>query len=289
LELSTSHPSSNYSSTSTGHRTLTSLPWHPCLPFRSTSDAIHQKPRLGGSCLLWCDRCRQYELSSRKVSVASQATSSLKLRLYSDLSCKRCSWWWCLRMRKQRRFVNASLATLLMTLTGWTCQWRDTVVSVREYLLGVSIELERRRVTQDEPDNVRRQLELAAYFTHCQLQPPHMQIALRSAIGAFAKANNHATAAKFARRLLELNPDPKIVAQVCCIRCSQWRRVEFLHRRVNGLRQAIETPGMQWRFPTTSLPNLISVQPRIRRFTRGHHRYTARIRMRRSCPNSRGN
>ena len=85
----------------------------------------------------------------------------------------------------------------------------------REYLLGVSIELERRRVTQEEPDNVRRSLELAAYFTHCQLQPAHLQIALRSAITVFAKANNHATAAKFARRLLDLNPDPKIVAQVC--------------------------------------------------------------------------
>lgn len=93
-------------------------------------------------------------------------------------------------------------------------QWRDLVTMAREYLLGVSVELERRRVNQEEPENVRRNLELAAYFTHCQLQPAHLQIALRSAIGAFAKANNHATAAKFARRLLELNPDPKIVAQV---------------------------------------------------------------------------
>ena len=84
----------------------------------------------------------------------------------------------------------------------------------REYLLGVSLELERRRVAQENPDNVRRSLELAAYFTHCKLQPAHLQIALRSAIGVFAKANNHATAAKFARRLLDLNPDPKIVAQV---------------------------------------------------------------------------
>lgn len=88
------------------------------------------------------------------------------------------------------------------------------MTTAREYLLGVSIELERRRIAQDEPDNVRRSLELAAYFTHCQLQPQHMQIALRSAIGVFAKANNHATAAKLARRLLDLNPDPKIVAQV---------------------------------------------------------------------------
>ena len=85
----------------------------------------------------------------------------------------------------------------------------------REYLLGVSIELERRRIAQEEPDNVRRSLELAAYFTHCQMQPPHLQIALRSAITTFARANNNGTAAKFARRLLELNPDPKIVANVC--------------------------------------------------------------------------
>ena len=84
----------------------------------------------------------------------------------------------------------------------------------REYLLGVTLELERRRIAQENPDNVKRSLELAAYFTHCRMQPAHLQIALRSAIGVFAKANNHATAAKFARRLLDLNPDPKIVAQV---------------------------------------------------------------------------
>lgn len=94
-------------------------------------------------------------------------------------------------------------------------QWRETVTSAREYLLGVSIELERRRVAQEEPDNAIRNLELAAYFTHCQLQPLHLQIALRSAIGIFSKANNHAHAARFARRLLELNPPAKIVAQVC--------------------------------------------------------------------------
>jgi coatomer subunit alpha len=88
------------------------------------------------------------------------------------------------------------------------------VTTAREYLLGVSIELERRRVAEEEPDNLRRNLELAAYFTNCQMQPPHLQIALRSAIGVFAKANNHADAARFARRLIDLKPDPKIVAQV---------------------------------------------------------------------------
>ncbi|KIJ61628.1 hypothetical protein HYDPIDRAFT_31228 [Hydnomerulius pinastri MD-312] len=111
------------------------------------------------------------------------------------------------------RSVLQALLLVVVASDAEAKEWRDTVVSAREYLLGVSIELERRRIAQDEPDNVRRSLELAAYFTHCQLQAPHMQIALRSAIGVFAKANNHATAAKLARRLLELNPDPKIVAQ----------------------------------------------------------------------------
>lgn len=89
------------------------------------------------------------------------------------------------------------------------------VTSAREYLLGVSIELERRRVAQVEPDNIQRNLELAAYFTHCQLQPVHMQIALRSAMAAFRKANNFVHAGRFARRLLDLKPDAKIAATVC--------------------------------------------------------------------------
>ncbi|KAF8348767.1 coatomer subunit alpha-2 [Amanita rubescens] len=91
--------------------------------------------------------------------------------------------------------------------------WRETVTSAREYLLGVSIELERRRVAEQDVGNLKRQLELAAYFTHCQMQPAHLQIALRSAINWFAKANNLAHAARFAKRLLDLKPDPKIVAQ----------------------------------------------------------------------------
>ncbi|KAL0959956.1 hypothetical protein HGRIS_011620 [Hohenbuehelia grisea] len=111
------------------------------------------------------------------------------------------------------RSVLQSLLLVVLSSDDEAKLWRDTVTAAREYLLGVTIELERRRVAEQEPDNVARNLELAAYFTHCQLQPPHMQIALRSAIGVYAKANNQAHAARFAKRLLELKPDPKIVAQ----------------------------------------------------------------------------
>jgi coatomer protein complex subunit alpha (xenin) len=97
------------------------------------------------------------------------------------------------------------------------------VTTAREYLLGVSIELERRRVANEEPDNVKRGLELAAYFTHCQLQPPHLRIAMRSAIQVFTKAGNSGSSGKFARKLLDLDPDPKIVSMVRYTRqCNLW-------------------------------------------------------------------
>lgn len=144
------------------------------------------------------------------------------------------------------------------------------VTLAREYLLGVSIELERRNVAQVDPDNVKRSLELAAYFTHCQLQPPHLQIALRSAIGVFAKANNHATAAKFARRLLELNPDPKIVAQVsyCLLAPLTLLIVLFLHRLVKESQQVTEILEMPLKSTTMSSPSSKSVRRRSLQFTR---------------------
>ena len=66
----------------------------------------------------------------------------------------------------------------------------------------------------DEPDNISRNLELAAYFTHCKLSSTHVQLALRSAMGVFAKSGNHATAAVFARRLIDTSPsDAKVLTQ----------------------------------------------------------------------------
>jgi len=90
---------------------------------------------------------------------------------------------------------------------------QELIALAREYLLGISIELARRELVQEDPSNVRRSLELAAYFTHCRLQPSHQQIALRNAMTVFLKAKNYAAGAKFARRLLELNPAAPVVAK----------------------------------------------------------------------------
>lgn len=76
------------------------------------------------------------------------------------------------------------------------------------------LETERRKLSA-EPENTGRNLELAAYFTHCDLQTAHAQLALRSAMVIFAKAGNSATAAVFAKRLIDSKPsDTKVISSV---------------------------------------------------------------------------
>jgi len=79
---------------------------------------------------------------------------------------------------------------------------KELIIIVKEYVLGLKMELKRREL-KDDPV---RQQELAAYFTHCSLQMPHLRLALQNAMTVCYKAKNLSTAASFARRLLETNP-----------------------------------------------------------------------------------
>ena len=56
--------------------------------------------------------------------------------------------------------------------------------------------------------------QMAAYFTHCNLQPVHLILVLRTALNLFFKLKNFKTAASFARRLPELGPRPDVAQQV---------------------------------------------------------------------------
>ncbi|CAG8443593.1 6189_t:CDS:10 [Acaulospora morrowiae] len=83
----------------------------------------------------------------------------------------------------------------------------------REYVIGLTMEQTRRKYPPDNPENTKRALELAAYFTHCRLQPAHLQLSLRSAMTLNFKAKNCLTASMFARRLLELAPPQNVSTQ----------------------------------------------------------------------------
>jgi len=59
----------------------------------------------------------------------------------------------------------------------------------------------------------KRVCEMAAYFTHCNLQPVHQILTLRTACNLFFKIKNFKTSGSFARRLLELGPKQEVAQQ----------------------------------------------------------------------------
>ena len=82
---------------------------------------------------------------------------------------------------------------------------KELIIIVREYILGLQMELKKRELQNDPV----RQQELAAYFTHCKLQQIHLRLALSNAMTISYRAGNLSTAANFASRLLETNPNEK--------------------------------------------------------------------------------
>lgn len=78
----------------------------------------------------------------------------------------------------------------------------EDVLSVcREYILGLSIELERRSL---EASDIKRNLELAAYFTRTKLQNAHRVNALQVAMTQCFKNKNYSSASYFADELLSV-------------------------------------------------------------------------------------
>ena len=127
------------------------------------------------------------------------------------------------------------------------------------------LETQRQRLVSEEPDNMSRNLDLAAFFTHCKLQPAHVQLALRSAMRVFAKAGNNSTAAVFARRLVDMKPaDSKVVTSVSYdleLFLDQLLTLACVIRLDRSLPLEIVTRGMLSRSRTITLANSISVPP----------------------------
>ncbi|XP_050227134.1 coatomer subunit alpha-2-like [Mercurialis annua] len=103
-----------------------------------------------------------------------------------------------------RQFVNIlhTIPLIVVESRGEVDEVKELIIIVKEYVLALQMELKRREM-KDDPI---RQQELAAYFTHCNLQIPHLRLALLNAMTVCFKAKNVATAATFARRLLDTNP-----------------------------------------------------------------------------------
>lgn len=93
-------------------------------------------------------------------------------------------------------------------------QAKKIIATAREYILAMSIELERRSLDTESPENLKRSLELSAYFTIPKLEVAHRQLALMAAM-KFAFANkNYSSALSFANRMLANGGSPKLLDQV---------------------------------------------------------------------------
>jgi coatomer protein complex subunit alpha (xenin) len=106
--------------------------------------------------------------------------------------------------RKALREFTQILLTIpfiVVDKRGLAPELTDLINSCREYITAIRLELKRKETT----DPIQ-QCALAAYFTHCKLQPIHTALGLRSAIKISSQqtVKNYIMCAGFCRRALEL-------------------------------------------------------------------------------------
>uniref|UniRef100_A0A674MXP7 COPI coat complex subunit alpha n=1 Tax=Takifugu rubripes TaxID=31033 RepID=A0A674MXP7_TAKRU len=111
------------------------------------------------------------------------------------------------------RSILLSVPLLVVDNKQEIAEAQQLITICREYIVGLTMEIERKKLPKDTLEDQKRLCEMAAYFTHCNLQPVHMVLVLRTALNLFFKLRNFKTAAGFACRLLELGPNPTVAQQ----------------------------------------------------------------------------
>ncbi|XP_005203500.1 coatomer subunit alpha isoform X1 [Bos indicus x Bos taurus] len=111
------------------------------------------------------------------------------------------------------RSILLSVPLLVVDNKQEIAEAQQLITICREYIVGLSMETERKKLPKETLEQQKRICEMAAYFTHSNLQPVHMILVLRTALNLFFKLKNFRTAAAFARRLLELGPKPEVAQQ----------------------------------------------------------------------------
>lgn len=99
------------------------------------------------------------------------------------------------------RQVIYTIAVLTVEDEDQQAKCEEVLIVCREYILGLTIELARRKIETSDP---KRNLELAAYFTRTGLQNAHKLNALQVAMSQCFKNKNYSSASYFADELLKL-------------------------------------------------------------------------------------
>lgn len=96
---------------------------------------------------------------------------------------------------------------------------KSLITKAMEYAVAMSIELERRNIAAAaSDDNLKRQLELSAYFTVPKLDVSHRQLALMAAMRLAFTNKQYSSSLSFADRVLANNSGAaKLLEQVCSL------------------------------------------------------------------------
>lgn len=91
---------------------------------------------------------------------------------------------------------------------------KKIITTAAEYATAMALELERRALPTEGEDNVKRSLELSAYFTIPKLEVAHRQLALMAAMKLAFTNKNYSSALSFANRMLANGGSAKLLDQV---------------------------------------------------------------------------
>ena len=94
---------------------------------------------------------------------------------------------------------------------------KKIVTTASEYAIAMALELERRSIGTDGEANLKRSLELSAYFTIPKLEVAHRQLALLAAMKLAHANKNFSSALSFANRMIANDGSPKLLEQVCLL------------------------------------------------------------------------
>ncbi|KAF8367713.1 copa-1 [Pristionchus pacificus] len=102
------------------------------------------------------------------------------------------------------RGILLSVPLLVVASKNELAEAEQLIEICREYLGGLLLENRRKELPKSSADELRRNAELCAYFTHFDLQPVHRILTLRSAVNTYFKMKQLKTCMGFCRRLLDL-------------------------------------------------------------------------------------
>ena len=92
---------------------------------------------------------------------------------------------------------------------------KKLIATSTEYATAMALELERRSLGTEGDENLKRSLELSAYFTIPKLEVPHRQLALMAAMKLAFNNKNFSSALSFANRMIANGGASKLLDQVC--------------------------------------------------------------------------